>query len=78
MSKHEQEYNGNVQREINIDVEALLQAIHEKTSGDVKEHMEGEQAHQVEVDGRHYASYSELAEAYELDIRDFSISEVNR
>jgi len=72
------EYSDNVQREVNIDVEALLQAIQEKTSGEVKEYMEPEHAHRVKVGGESFDSYTELAEAFELDIRDYTITEVNR
>lgn len=72
------EYSDNVQREVNIDVEALLEAIQKKTAGEVKEFMEAEHAHRVNVDGKAYDSYTELAEAFELDIRDFTVTEVNR
>jgi len=72
------EYNDNVQREVTIDVEALLAAIEKRSSGEVQEFVANEDAHRVEVNGKKYGSYSELAEAFELDIRDFSISEVNR
>ncbi|KOC88738.1 YodD family peroxide/acid resistance protein [Winslowiella iniecta] len=72
------EYSDNVQREVNIDVEALLDAIQRRSSGEVQEFVANEDAHRVDVNGRQYNSYSELAEAFELDIRDFSISEVNR
>jgi len=72
------EYSENVQREVNINVDALLEAIQKRTSGEVKEFMDVEHAHRVKVSGETYDSYTELAEAFELDIRDFSISEVNR
>ncbi|VDZ78263.1 putative cytoplasmic protein [Salmonella bongori] len=32
----------------------------------------------VSVDGREYHTWHELAEAFELDIHDFSVTEVNR
>ncbi|VFS34083.1 putative cytoplasmic protein [Enterobacter cancerogenus] len=32
----------------------------------------------VMVNGRDYHTYRELAEAFELDIHDFSVSEANR
>jgi hypothetical protein len=32
----------------------------------------------VSVDGRDYHTWRELAEAFELDIHDFSVTEVNR
>ncbi|QKJ87591.1 hypothetical protein PMPD1_2650 [Paramixta manurensis] len=72
------EYSDIAKREVNIDVEALLQAIHERASGEVKEFMESEHAHRVRVDGKEYDSYTELAEAFELDIHDYTITEVNR
>ncbi|KAJ9432675.1 Protein of unknown function [Candidatus Pantoea symbiotica] len=72
------EYSENVQREVNIDVDALLEAIQKKSSGEIQEYMEAENAHRVKVNGKPYDSYTDLAEAFELDIRDFAISEVNR
>ncbi|EGQ6832209.1 DUF2525 domain-containing protein [Shigella flexneri] len=33
---------------------------------------------EVSVDGREYHTWRELADAFELDIHDFSVSEVNR
>lgn len=72
------EYSDNVQREVNIDVEALLEAIQDRSSGEVKEFMDNDRAHKVRVDGREYRSYTELADAFEIDIRDFTVSEVNR
>lgn len=72
------EYSENVQREVSIDIEALLEAIHDRSGGEVKAFTEGEEAHKVRVDGREYHSYTELADAFELDIRDFTVTEVNR
>lgn len=72
------EYSDNVQREVNVDVEALLQAIQEKTSGEVKEYMESGHPQRVNIAGESYGSYTELAGAFELDIHDFTITEVNR
>lgn len=40
--------------------------------------MQAEDAHRVKVNGEAYDSYTELADAFELDIRDFTITEVNR
>ena len=72
------EYSDNVQREVTIDIEALLEAIHDRSGGEVKEFMDAGQTQKVRVDGRDYHSYTELADAFELDIRDFSVSEINR
>jgi len=71
--------NGDdIQREVKVDVDALLDAIQSRSSGEVQEFMANEDAHRLQVQGKEYGSYSELVEAFELDIRDFSISEVNR
>lgn len=72
------EYSDTVQREVSIDIEALLEAIHNRSGGEVKTFSENEQAHRVRVDGREYHSYTELADAFELDIRDFTVTEANR
>ncbi|WP_338556681.1 YodD family peroxide/acid resistance protein [Erwinia sp. E_sp_B04_7] len=72
------EYSDNAQREVTIDIEALLEAIHDRSSGEVKEFMEAGQGQKVSVDGRNYHSYTELADAFELDIRDFTVAELNR
>ncbi|WP_428943395.1 YodD family peroxide/acid resistance protein [Pantoea sp. FN060301] len=69
------EYSDNVQHEIDIDIEALLEVIETRSSGEVKEFVDN---HRVWVDGREYHSYTELADAFELDIRDFAVTEVNR
>lgn len=37
-----------------------------------------EDPERVSVDGREYHTWHELAEAFELDIHDFSVTEVNR
>lgn len=67
-----------VKHEIGIDVEALLQAIHQRTSGEIQEFVASEQAHQINVGGFTYDAYRELAQAFELDIHDYAITEVNR
>ncbi|MWL75151.1 YodD family peroxide/acid resistance protein, partial [Escherichia coli] len=56
--------------------DALLAAINEISESEVRR-IEGEPA-RVMVDGRDYHTYHELAEAFELDIHDFSVTEVNR
>lgn len=72
------EYNEELKREIGIDVDALLAAIKEVAEQEVHEHQSSEHAHMVTVGGRQYTTYGELAAAYELDIRDYSIAEINR
>ncbi|MDK0282079.1 YodD family peroxide/acid resistance protein, partial [Salmonella enterica] len=41
-------------------------------------HRSQEDPERVSVDGREYHTWHELAEAFELDIHDFSVTEVNR
>lgn len=65
-------------RDAGIDVDALLAAINEISESEVRR-VDGEDDPQrVSVDGRSFHTYTELAEAFELDIRDFSTSELNR
>ncbi|OIV47348.1 hypothetical protein BK025_04900 [Sodalis sp. TME1] len=71
------EYNQHTKREISIDVDALLKAVADITGETVQEHQDNKEAHMVTVQGRQYTTFGELAEAYELDIRDFTVNEVN-
>ncbi|MGK3144326.1 DUF2525 domain-containing protein [Pantoea sp. C2G6] len=64
--------------DLNIDVEGLLEAIHARTSGEVREFMDQDQPPRLEVEGRVFHSYTELAEAFEIDIGDYRSGEINR
>ncbi|BCG08949.1 MULTISPECIES: YodD family peroxide/acid resistance protein [Buttiauxella] len=59
-----------------IDVDALLAAINEISESEVTR--SGDDPQRASIDGRTWHTYSELAEAFELDIHDFSVNEVNR
>lgn len=61
-----------------VDVDALLAAINEISESEVTRVSGGDNPHQVSIGGRTWHTYSELAEAFELDIHDFSANEVNR
>lgn len=61
-------------REVNVD--ALLAAINEISESEV--HRSSRDPHHVSVDGREYHTWRELAEAFELDVHDFSVTEVTR
>ncbi|MEL4014744.1 YodD family peroxide/acid resistance protein [Dryocola sp. LX212] len=76
--KTAKEYSETVHREIGIDVDALLAAINEISESEVKRAGDEEDPHRVSVDGRTWHTYTELAEAFELDIHDFTVSEINR
>lgn len=74
--KTAKEYSDTAKREVSVDVDALLAAINEISEGNVRR--AEDDPTRVSIDGRDYHTYRELAEAFELDIHDFSISEVNR
>jgi hypothetical protein len=74
--KTAKEYSDTAKREVNVDVDALLAAINEISESEVQRSEENPS--RVLVDGRDYHTWRELAEAFELDIHDFSVTEVNR
>ncbi|ECE6360969.1 DUF2525 domain-containing protein [Salmonella enterica subsp. salamae] len=74
--KTAKEYSDTAKREVSVDVDALLAAINEISESEV--HCSQEDPERVSVDGREYHTWHELAEAFELDIHDFSVTEVNR
>ncbi len=59
-----------------VNVDALLAAINEISESEVQRTRDD--PHHVSIDGRDYHTWRELAEAFELDIHDFSVTEVNR
>ncbi|QGN38732.1 YodD family peroxide/acid resistance protein [Klebsiella oxytoca] len=60
----------------NVDVDALLAAINEISESEVQRTRDD--PYRVSIDGRDYHTWRELAEAFELDIHDFSVTEANR
>ena len=74
--KTDKEYSDTIKREVEVDVDALLAAINEISESEV--HRAEDNSDRVVVNGRDYHAYRELAEAFELDIHDFSVSETNR
>jgi hypothetical protein len=71
------EYSETAKRDVNVDVDALLAAINEICESEIHR-VKGSDGQRVSVDGRDYHTWRELAEAFELDIHDFSVTEVNR
>ena len=67
---------GNEKSDIDVNVDALLAAINEISESEVRRREDDPT--RVMVNGRDYHTYRELAEAFELDIHDFSVTEVNR
>ena len=74
--KTDKEYSDTIKREVEVDVDALLAAINEISESEVAARTTIRT--RVIVNGRDYHTYRELAEAFELDIHDFSVSEANR
>ncbi|MCI1898947.1 MAG: YodD family peroxide/acid resistance protein [Enterobacter sp.] len=74
--KTSKEYSETAKREVSVDVDALLAAINEISESEVRR--TEDDPNRVIVNGRDYHTYTELAEAFELDIHDFSVTEVNR
>ncbi|EDW5735072.1 YodD family peroxide/acid resistance protein [Salmonella enterica] len=74
--KTAKEYSDTAKREVSVDVDALLAAINEISESEVQRSQEDPE--RVSVDGREYHTWHELAEAFELDIHDFSVAEVSR
>ena len=74
--KTDKEYSDTIKREVEVDVDALLAAINEISESEVRR--TDDTSDRVIVNGRDYPIYRELAEAFELDIHDFSVSEANR
>lgn len=75
--KTAKEYSNTIKRDVDINVDALLAAINEISESEVHR-VEDEEGQRVSVDGREYHTWRELAEAFELDVHDFSITEANR
>ncbi|EMP2056048.1 YodD family peroxide/acid resistance protein [Enterobacter kobei] len=69
-------YSDTIKREVEVDVDALLAAINEISESEVRR--AEDDSERVMVNGRDYHTYRELAEAFELDIHGFSVSEANR
>ncbi|HGL6359387.1 TPA: YodD family peroxide/acid resistance protein [Citrobacter amalonaticus] len=74
--KTAKEYSDTAKREVSVDVDALLAAINEISESEI--HRSRNDPDRVSVDGREYHTWHELAEAFELDIHDFSVTEINR
>ncbi|MCL5501394.1 MAG: YodD family peroxide/acid resistance protein [Enterobacteriaceae bacterium] len=71
------EYSDTAKRDVNVDVDALLAAINEICESEIHR-VADDDGQRVSIDGRDYHTWRELAEAFELDIHDFSVTEVNR
>ena len=74
--KTAKEYSDTAKREVSVDVDALLAAINEISESEIRRSRDD--PHHVSVDGRDYHTWCELAEAFEFDIHDFSVTEINR
>lgn len=75
--KTAKEYSDTAKRDVSVDVDALLAAINEISESNIQR-VEDSDGQRVSVDGREYHTWRELAEAFELDVHDFSVTEINR
>ncbi len=67
---------GQAGNDVDVNVDALLAAINEISEREIHRTLDDPQ--RASIDGRGSHTWRELAEAFELDIHDFSASEVNR
>ena len=67
---------GQAVNDVDVNVDALLAAINEISESEIHRTLDDPQ--RASIDGRGSHTWRELAEAFELDIHDFSASEVNR
>ncbi|TPE13249.1 DUF2525 domain-containing protein [Klebsiella variicola] len=67
---------GQAGNDVDVNVDALLAAINEISESEIHRTLDDPQ--RASIDGRGSHTWRELAEAFELDIQDFSASEVNR
>ena len=67
---------GQAGNDVDVNVDALLAAINEISESEIHRTLDDPQ--RASIDGRGSHTGRELAEAFELDIHDFSASEVNR
>ena len=67
---------GQAGNDVDVNVDALLAAINEISESEIHRTLDDPQ--RARIDGRGSHTWRELAEAFELDIHDFSASEVNR
>ena len=67
---------GQAGNDVDVNVDALLAAINEISESEIHRTLDDPQ--RASIDGRGSHTWRELAEEFELDIHDFSASEVNR
>ncbi|WP_177964858.1 YodD family protein [Klebsiella variicola] len=67
---------GQAGNDVDVNVDALLAAINEISESEIHRTLDDPQ--RASIDGRGSHTWRELPEAFELDIHDFSASEVNR
>ena len=67
---------GQAGNDVDVNVDALLAAINEISESEIHRTLDDPQ--RASIDGRGSHTWRELAEAFALDIHDFSASEVNR
>ena len=74
--KTAKEYSDTAKREVSVDVDALLAATSDNDDENLEDIGYSEKSETRKLIEKH--TWRELADAFELDIHDFSVSEVNR
>ncbi|MFB4409931.1 DUF2525 domain-containing protein [Pantoea sp. ANP04] len=69
--KDEMQHSEGQPSDLQVDIEGLLTAIQARTSGEIREYMDQDQQPRLEVESRVFHSYTELAEAFEIDISNY-------
>ena len=69
--KDEMQHSEGQPSDLQVDIEGLLTAIQARTSGEIREYMDQDQQPRLEVEGRVFHSYTELAESFEIDISNY-------
>jgi hypothetical protein len=67
----EKQHSEDQPSDLQVDIEGLLAAIQARTSGEIREYMDQGQPPRLEVEGQVFHSYTELAEAFEIDISHY-------
>ena len=68
----------DLQHDMKPDVDSLLETIQHKASDNLQNFTEADNSRHLRTGGRAWGSSIELADEYELDIRDCTCNEMNR
>lgn len=72
------DHNADLQHDEKPDVDSLLDTLQHSTPENLKNFTEADNSRHLRTGGRAWGSSIELADEYELDIRDCTCNEMNR